>query len=75
MPLWIITVGGTRFLYRILRLYITRFGIKKNSVKILIVGAGSAGVMILKELRDHLALNAAPVAFIDDDPKKRGQLP
>ncbi|TJX12823.1 polysaccharide biosynthesis protein [Tissierella creatinini] len=65
-------VGGIRFLYRMLRLYIKRFGNKKKSVRTLIVGAGSAGVMILKELRDHESLNAAPVAFIDDDPKKQG---
>ncbi|TJX12824.1 polysaccharide biosynthesis protein [Tissierella creatinini] len=68
----VISIGGTRFLYRILRRLIRKFKVRDKSVRTLIVGAGASGVMILKELRNHEALNATPVAFIDDDLKKRG---
>ncbi len=68
----VITVGGTRFLYRIIRRYSKMTKVRNKQVRTLIIGAGSSGVMILKELRNHDALNAKPVAFIDDDPKKLG---
>src|SRR5699024_879163 len=40
--------------------------------EVLIIGAGSAGVMILKELKNHKNLKYTPVAFIDDDESKLG---
>ena len=36
----------------------------------LIVGAGSAGALIVQELRANLQLELIPVAFLDDDPSK-----
>jgi len=36
----------------------------------LIVGAGSAGELVVKEIYKNKDLNNIPVAFIDDDPKK-----
>ena len=39
----------------------------------LIVGAGSAGEIVLKELYRNRALQNVPVAFIDDDPLKLGK--
>lgn len=65
-------VGGVRFVYRAIRRI--KFGIsssKNNYKKILIVGAGDAGAMVIKELRNHYTLNSQPVAIVDDDPKKR----
>ena len=38
--------------------------------RVLIVGAGDAGVSILQEMRRNLKLGLNPVAFVDDDPKK-----
>src|SRR5699024_664265 len=35
--------------------------------------AGSAGAMIIKELRNHDTLKSMPVGIVDDDPKKKGQ--
>ena len=67
-------MGGSRFFYRILRR--ARYGIlnvDKNHKKVLVVGAGAAGAMVIKELRSHDTLNSRPVAIIDDDPQKRGQ--
>ncbi|MCA1932757.1 MAG: polysaccharide biosynthesis protein [Calditerrivibrio sp.] len=44
----------------------------KNSYKkrVLIVGAGSAGQMIAREIRGNERLNAEVVGFVDDDPTK-----
>ncbi|MBU5436775.1 polysaccharide biosynthesis protein [Tissierella sp. MSJ-40] len=66
-------VGGSRFFYRVFRRL--KYGIKNESdyKRILIIGAGAAGALVLKELRNHETLHSKPVAFIDDDPKKKGK--
>lgn len=66
-----ILIGGTRFLSRIFHVYSLNSKDAKNK-RVLIIGAGSAGVMILKELRNHKNLKSNPVAFIDDDEAKLG---
>jgi FlaA1/EpsC-like NDP-sugar epimerase len=38
--------------------------------RILVVGAGSAGVDLVQEMRRNPALGLRPVAFVDDDPRK-----
>ncbi|GAA6617519.1 polysaccharide biosynthesis protein [Scytonema sp. NUACC26] len=38
--------------------------------RVLIVGAGSAGVSLVEEMQSNPQLGFYPVAFIDDDPKK-----
>ncbi|QQK08008.1 polysaccharide biosynthesis protein [Miniphocaeibacter halophilus] len=40
----------------------------------LIVGAGEAGVLALKELRKHKEIASIPVAFIDDAPEKKNKI-
>ena len=37
------------------------------------MGAGDAGSIVIKELRNHETLKRKPVAIIDDNPKKRKQ--
>jgi len=37
----------------------------------LVVGAGSAGSFMVREMRQHPQLHLTPVAFVDDDPYKR----
>ncbi|APS00843.1 polysaccharide biosynthesis protein [Pajaroellobacter abortibovis] len=44
------------------------------AVPALLVGAGQAGVMVVKELRSNHALNIKPVGFLDDDPLKIGSV-
>lgn len=69
-----IFVGGIRFVYRAIRRI--KFGISssRNDYKrILIVGAGAAGAMVIKELRNHCTLISQPVVIVDDDPKKQGK--
>jgi len=46
---------------------------RKNLRPTMIVGAGSAGCMILREIRTNNRLNLYPVVFIDDDASKRGK--
>jgi FlaA1/EpsC-like NDP-sugar epimerase len=40
--------------------------------EVLIVGAGNGGQQVAAELRRNPGLRAAPVGFVDDDPRKRG---
>ncbi|OQA45067.1 MAG: UDP-N-acetyl-alpha-D-glucosamine C6 dehydratase [Chloroflexi bacterium ADurb.Bin325] len=41
---------------------------------VLIVGAGEAGAMVLRELRQNPQTGLTPVGFVDDDPLKHGML-
>ena len=42
-----------------------------DDARVLIVGAGSTGQMIAKELQSNTKLRMTPVAFVDDDPVKQ----
>ncbi|WP_330949245.1 nucleoside-diphosphate sugar epimerase/dehydratase [Virgibacillus sp. MG-45] len=68
--LHIILIGGSRFVWRIFRdRYITEVMDKKRT---LIVGAGSAGAMIVRQLKNnHQQSELQPVAFVDDDLSKQ----
>src|SRR5690625_3431181 len=41
--------------------------------RVLVIGAGEAGTMIVRELLRHPETGKKPVAFLDDDPRKQGQ--
>jgi FlaA1/EpsC-like NDP-sugar epimerase len=47
----------------------TRHGRRRG---VLIVGAGSGGQMVVRELRLNPNLGARAIGFVDDDPRKRG---
>jgi len=68
--LHIILIGGSRFIWRIFRdKYIKQAQDQKRT---LIVGAGSAGAMIARQLQnEHGSAELCPVAFVDDDPTKQ----
>jgi FlaA1/EpsC-like NDP-sugar epimerase len=40
--------------------------------RVVIAGAGDAGVLVLREMQRNPQLHMAPVAFVDDDPEKKG---
>lgn len=69
MDMFLIT--GTRYISKARKNLI--FSVPAERFKrTLIIGAGDAGVLILKEFRRHKELGYEPVAFIDDDKNKRG---
>jgi len=45
---------------------------REGKTNVLIVGAGSAGVLLLREIINNPTLNYFPRGFIDDDTKKQG---
>lgn len=70
----ILSVGGVRFSYRIY--WVTYFLNKKekNAFKnVLVVGAGSAGAKIIKEMEKNKELGCYPVGMMDDDKYKQGK--
>jgi len=72
---WFITfifIGGSRLSYRILR-RLNNFvkSDKSEKSKVLVIGAGEAGSMVIKELQKHNELGSIPVAIVDDDVHKQ----
>ena len=53
---------------------IANFFPKLPAKKVLIIGAGSAGEKILREIFDNQQLNYRVIGFIDDDPEKQKSL-
>ncbi len=49
-------------------------GTSSSGCTVLIVGAGSAGAMVAKELANHPEIGKRAVGFIDDDPEKIGSV-
>ncbi|MBM7571371.1 polysaccharide biosynthesis protein [Aquibacillus albus] len=67
--LHILLIGGSRFSWRIIR---DRFIKPNNSKKrTLIVGAGSAGTMLVRQLMKSNDSDIDPIAFVDDDLTKQ----
>ncbi len=70
----LLAVGGLRFTMRLLAEGRSgRAGIQGRSRRILIVGAGDAGALVVREMQKNPQLNLSPVCFIDDDPTKQKQ--
>lgn len=66
-------IGGLRFSFRAIGHNMPNIN-KKMMKRVMIVGAGDAGVMVVREYRNHLQLNSKPVVLIDDDVKKQGKV-
>ncbi|MBN3553999.1 polysaccharide biosynthesis protein [Fictibacillus nanhaiensis] len=67
--LHIILIGGSRFSWRIYRDLF--FNTNTDKKRALIIGAGSAGSMLVRQLIKSRDTELMPVGFVDDDPKKR----
>jgi FlaA1/EpsC-like NDP-sugar epimerase len=78
--LCLISIGGFR---ASIRLFYTRHSgmsffpllVRKGSTakRLLIIGAGSTGERVLREIRDNPNLKLQPVGFLDDNPLKQGK--
>ncbi|MGE7867905.1 polysaccharide biosynthesis protein [Bacillus paramycoides] len=67
--LHLLLIGGSRFVWRMFRdTYITKDTNKKRT---LIVGAGSAGTMVVRQLQHNKEADLFPIAFVDDDKNKQ----
>ncbi|KYG90272.1 hypothetical protein A0U40_08520 [[Bacillus] sp. KCTC 13219] len=67
--LHIILIGGSRFVIRLFKDE-ESFKNRDNLTRVLVVGAGKAGTMLIKNLQQDKEQKFNPVAFIDDDPNK-----
>ncbi|MCM3163761.1 polysaccharide biosynthesis protein [Metabacillus litoralis] len=62
-------IGGSRFAWRIVRDQYMQSKVEKKNV--LIVGAGAAGTMLVRQLLKSNESELQPVAFVDDDVTKQ----
>lgn len=67
--LLIIMLGGVRSVRRVAR----EFGQDRSGKRVLIIGAGDAGELILRDMRGREEYDRVPVGFVDDDRSKVGQ--
>lgn len=67
-------LGMSRLGYRITRrlLKMTTKTLDEGFKRVLIIGAGDTGAMVIRELRRHYEMGLNPVAIIDDDKMKHG---
>ncbi|EOV9526565.1 polysaccharide biosynthesis protein [Bacillus cytotoxicus] len=66
--LHLLLIGGSRFVWRMFRdTYIAKDTNKKRT---LIIGAGAAGTMVVRQLQHNKEADLNPVVFVDDDRNK-----
>lgn len=70
--LLIIMVFATRFSYRFLRYLVHENAQRKDIKRIMVIGAGDAGNMIIREIRSSGVLKSKVVCVIDDDENVHG---
>ena len=63
-------VGGLRFSIRAVERASQKQTNSNHDERVLIVGAGNAGVHLVQQMQQDPQLNIYPIAFIDDDPTK-----
>ena len=70
---WLLSMaflGASRYGLRVI--LASRMRVGPSAKRILVVGAGDAGVMLVREMRNNTSLGYVPVGFLDDDPRKVG---
>ncbi|HCT63607.1 MAG TPA: nucleoside-diphosphate sugar epimerase [Erysipelotrichaceae bacterium] len=71
---WIITIfltGGLRLSYRVVRRAYQSINRDEDDLqRVMIIGAGDAGSMIVRELKNLTNIHYKPVVIVDDDPMK-----
>ncbi len=70
--LCLVFIAGARIALRALREYF--LGVTSSKGKnLLLIGAGDAGDLLFREIRNNPSMNYRPVGFIDDDKQKKGR--
>lgn len=64
-------IGGSRFIWRILQENAFDRHVPGSQKQVLIVGAGDAGVLAARELKNRNYRDGRPIGFIDDDVSKQ----
>ena len=72
--LCVFTLGGIRIIYRTLEQNKGENKQCDNNLNVLIVGAGDAGALLVKEIKKHSELKYYIVGLIDDDGSKKGRI-
>ena len=70
----ILAVGGLRFTFRLLAENKTNSHLSQivsNAHRVLVVGAGDAGVLVVREMQKNPQINLIPVGFLDDAQEKQ----
>jgi FlaA1/EpsC-like NDP-sugar epimerase len=70
----LVLIGGSRFALRILAeqsMTARASGASGKGKRALVIGAGDAGALVVRELQKSSQLNLTPVGFLDDDPAKQ----
>ena len=68
--LLVISIGGVRLSMRVFREFFADSSVMENAKPTLIVGAGAAGTLLVRQMLMHPAMRMNPIAFVDDDPEK-----
>jgi UDP-GlcNAc:undecaprenyl-phosphate GlcNAc-1-phosphate transferase len=71
--LMFLLLAGSRLAFRVFRQILPAVS-KHDGRRVLIYGAGDAGELLLRELRNNRELQLAPIGFLDDDPAKSGKV-
>ncbi|MEW5868700.1 MAG: nucleoside-diphosphate sugar epimerase/dehydratase [Chloroflexota bacterium] len=66
-------VGGLRFSLRVLSEASMPSEPNLGKRRVLVVGAGDAGALVVREMQKNVQLRLSPVCFLDDDPDKQKQ--
>ena len=68
----LLAVSGVRLGIRLIKEYLESL-VKAESKRLLILGAGDAGEIALREIKNNPKLTYTTMGFVDDDPGKRGR--
>ncbi len=69
----LVLVGGFRFALRVVNEWRFAPGSANGGRRVLVVGAGDAGALVVREMQRSSYINYNPVGFVDDDPLKQNQ--